>query len=134
MGYVNIGGEVLDGEVLGYGYNMFQHGNREWYVFQNEELAGEAAREYWKDLAENDSSEFADMVGVYVLVQWGLGHYASPGSSSVKSLEEWLDLWLTVPEEQWATYDGTTIYGTVSKDVMDDLGFDEKDVVFYRAN
>lgn len=84
-------------------------GNREWYVAESREVAGEAAREYWADMAANDPTEFACIVGEETLIQWGMGHYAGPGSTSVKSLGDWLDLWLDTPEEQWASYDGAEI-------------------------
>jgi hypothetical protein len=113
---------------------MVSDGNREWYVFQDEEQAGKEAREYWLDMATYDQAEFVYIVGESTLVEWALGNLAGPGSTQVSSLEEWLDLWLTTPEEQWASYDGNVLDGTVSKEVMDELGFDEKEVVFYRHN
>jgi hypothetical protein len=134
VGYVNIDGEVLDVDVQNYEYPMVSHGNREWYVFQDEEHAGKEAREYWMDMAENDQSEFVCIVGENNLVNWALGNMAGPGSTKVSSLEEWFDLWLNIPEEQWASYDGNVLDGTVSKEVMDELGFSDKNVVFYRHN
>jgi hypothetical protein len=77
-----------------------------YYIFEDAETAGKAAREYWKDLAENDPTEFACIVGEKNLIQWGMGHYAGPGSTQVISLEEWLDLHLDIPEEHFASYDG----------------------------
>jgi hypothetical protein len=78
----------------------------EYYLFRDREEAGEAAREYWEDLALNDPREFTCLVGEETLIQWGLGIYAGPGSTHVKSLEEWLNLWLNAPEEHFASYDG----------------------------
>jgi hypothetical protein len=60
-------------------------------------------------MAENDPREFTCMVGETTLVKWGLGQMAGPGTTQVRSLEEWLDLWLTIPEEQWASYDGNEL-------------------------
>lgn len=77
----------------------------EYYIFRDREQAGEAAREYWEDLAQDDPREFACLVGEETLVQWGFGNYAGPGSTQVKSLNEWLDLWLDTPEEHFASYD-----------------------------
>jgi len=134
MGYVKIGDEVLDVEVQTGGYTMVSTGNHDWYVFQDEEHAGEEARSYWEYMANNDKDEFACMVGSETLIDWALGNYAGPGYTKVKSLSEWLDLWLDTPEEQWGTYDGCAEYGTVSKEVMEELGFDDKNVVFYRHN
>jgi len=134
MGYVNIDGEVLDVDVHPNGYATVSSGNREWYVFQDTEQAGEEARDYWENMAEYDQAEFTCMVGESTLIEWALGNYAGPGSTQVCSLKDWLDLWYDTPEEQWASYDGTEVDGTVSKEVMEELGFDDKDVVFYRHN
>ncbi len=79
--------------------------NSEYYLAESTEAAGEKAREYWEDLAQDDPTEFACLVGEKTLVQWGMGHHAGPGSTQVKSLQEWLDLWLKTPEEQFASYD-----------------------------
>lgn len=73
---------------------------------ESSESAGEKAREYWADMVENDPQEFTCMVGEETLLKWALGQFAGPGSTQVQSLEEWLDLWLDTPEEQWASYDG----------------------------
>lgn len=79
---------------------------REFYIFSSSEIAGDVAREYWKDMAENDPREFTCIVGEKALIAWGLGQNYAPGSVGVNSLEEWLDLTSTVPEEHWASYDG----------------------------
>jgi hypothetical protein len=80
--------------------------NEEYYIFESSEQAGEAAREYWEDLAQDDPQEFACLIGEKTLVQWAMGQYAGPGSTQVTSLNEWLDLWLDTPEEHHASYDG----------------------------
>lgn len=79
---------------------------REFYIFPDSETAGEAAREYWADMAANDPQEFACLVGESTLVAWGLGQYAGPGSTQVQSLTEWLDLHIDVPEEHFGSYNG----------------------------
>jgi len=104
----------------------------EWYLAKDSEQAGEAAREYWEDLAQNDPTEFACMVGEQTLVQWSLGQSAGPGYTKVNSLTEWLDLWENVPEEHWATYDGfeqpVTRVGILAQEL------DFIPTVAYRAN
>lgn len=136
MGYVNIEDEILDVEVMQFGDHNFmvRDRNREWYVFQDENVAGEAAREYYKDMAENDPYEIICMVGRDTLIQWGLGRSAGSGYNQVSSLMEWLNLWLDTPEELFASYDGNILTGTVSKDVMNEVGIASKNVVFYRHN
>jgi len=113
----------------------------EYVIFENSEMAGEAAREYWENLAQDDPDEFACLVGKDTLVQWALGQSAGPGSTAVNSLEEWLDLWLTHPEEHFATYDGTEQHFLVNEAVSDELclslNLDDDgwgEIVAYRTN
>ena len=68
--------------------------------------AGEAAAEYWRDMANDDSEEFASIIGTERLCLWALGKFDSYGFSC---LEEFLDAAESVPEEQWATYDGAEL-------------------------
>jgi len=79
---------------------------KEFYLVENQEAAGEKAREYWEDMAQDDPEEFVFIVGSETLLQWGLGNYAGPGLTAVQSLEGWLDLHLDCPEEHFAQYDG----------------------------
>lgn len=133
--FVNIEGDVEEvDKIYGYGYPMIVIGNRDYYVFQDRESAGQAARDYWEEMAQNDPREFACIVGEDTLIQWGMGHSAGPGYTHVNNLEEWLDLHLDCPEEQWGSYDGGELEGTISKALMEELGFDDKNVVFYRHN
>ena len=105
----------------------------EWYVAESNETAGEAAREYWEAMAQDDPEEFASIVGEKTLVAWALGQYAGPGSTQVQSLDEWLDLWLDTPEEHFASYDGNMWDAVLSEALVDELGFGP-DVVAYRHN
>jgi len=87
------------------GYKTIESDKGDFILFEDSEIAGKEAREYWEDMAENDSKEFVCMVGEETLVAWALGQYAGPGSTHVQSLNEWLDLWLNTPEEHFASYD-----------------------------
>ena len=99
-------------------------GAGEYYVAEDSEQAGKRAREYWEDMARNDPKEFACIVSEEVLVSWALGRNAGPGRSKVSSLEEWLDLHLDCPEEQWGGYDGSEIeVEGVSDKLEEELGF-----------
>ena len=113
------------------GYLVELDDKSEWYIFANEEDAGETTKEYWKDMAENDPKEFAWIIGEETLIQWGLGQYAGPGYEKVKSLEEWLNLTAEYPEEQWADYDGFENYGRISKSFQKETGLPHE-VVMYR--
>lgn len=104
----------------------------EFYVAEDGEHAGKAARRYWEELANSDPDEFTCLVGAETLTQWGLGRLAGPGSTLVRSLQEWLDLWLDTPEEQWASYDSDERRVQRSGKVRDELGFIP--TVAYRHN
>jgi hypothetical protein len=129
-------------EVLSYGcLPLLELANgEEWYIAENQEEAGKAARQYWEDLAQDDPQEFTCLVGEKTLVAWSLGQSAGPGSTAVNSLEEWLDLWLDTPEEHFASYDGCEVdVQVVSRDLYGELGFSydpagECSAVAYRHN
>ena len=117
---------------------MIETDGGDFYIAKDSEQAGEAAYEYWKDMARNDPKEFTALVGEEALVQWGLGQYAGPGTTQVQGLEEWLDLWRNIPEEQWASYDGTEQdverINKELKEALEDEGIDWKPTVAYRWN
>lgn len=133
---------VIDGETyevnhirdIGFGdLHELETDDGDFIVAESEETAGAAAREYWEEMAEGDPQEFVHLVGEETLVQWGLGRSAGPGSTHVSSLDEWLDLWLTTPEEQWASYDGSEReVSEVGDDVAEELGY--RPTVAYRSN
>lgn len=96
----------------------------EFIMFPDLETAGQAARAYWKSIAEDDPSEFTCMVGESTLVAWALGQSAGPGTTHVNSLEEWLDLWLDTPEEHFASYDSTErSVEDVTQEAQEEIGF-----------
>jgi len=133
---------VIDGEWLevddvndsGYArLGLLGMGRLEYYVAKDEDAAGEAAKAYWKDLAEHDRQEFVCIVGEENLVAWALGEWAGPGSTQVRSLEEWFDLHKDVPEEHWASYDGDSCtVDDCSEELIEQLGF--KPTIAYRHN
>lgn len=120
-------------EVHHYGHPMIEIGSLEFYVFEDTEAAGKAARKHWEDMAKNDHKEFACLLGEETLIQWGLGQYAGPGYTQVKSLNDWLDLWLDTPEEHFASYDGNECtVNEVDEEAEAEIGF--KPTVAYRHN
>jgi hypothetical protein len=65
-------------------------------IFDSEESAGQEAREYWENyITESPAEEVASILGTNTLIAWALGKYAGPGTTKVKNLNEWLDLYLT---------------------------------------
>lgn len=132
---ITIGGEKYDVDSVedAGDLKMVTIGRLEFYVAEDSETAGKAARARWEDMAENDPKEFACMVGEDTLIQWGMGHYAGPGSEKVKSLQEWLDVTAEHPEEEFASYDGSEQdVDACSPELEEELGF--KPTVAYRHN
>jgi hypothetical protein len=136
---------VIDNEVVevekindnGFGGYLIECNNGcEYHVFCNHDEAGEGAKEYLADMAENDPSEFTCLVGEETLVNWALNQYAGPGNEQVRNLEEWLELTAKYPEEQWASYDGNEIEGAkFNRHFENETGFDNRaDIVLYRSN
>lgn len=127
---IRIDGELF--EVSAVHGNMIETDGGDFHVFVTAEDAGDAAREYWADMAKTDPEEFRCMVGDETLIAWCLGQSAGPGSTHVRSLSAWLDLWLNTPEEHFASYDGNERdvdrFGTVARE----LGFSPS--VAYRCN
>lgn len=132
----------IDGELyhvtrvrkVGYGdvHEIETEESEEFILSEDSETAGEAARERWADMVEHDPEEFTCMVGEETLVKWALGQFAGPGSTQVRSLSEWLDLSLNVPEEEWAGYDGNERTVDRVGKLASELGFTP--TVAYRCN
>ncbi len=93
----------------------------EYYLAESSEKAGEAAVDYWYDMANNDPKEFACIIGEERLVQWLTGSYDKFG---INSIEDFYSEVESVPEEQFASYDGAEL------DVSDELSEDELKEVF----
>ena len=133
--WIKIDGKKIEvNNILTYGdLPELETDDGDFYVAENSEQAGKLAREYWEDMARNDTSEFVAMVSEDTLISWALGKYAWPGSSQVKSLEDWLDLWLDTPEEYWAGYDSEERdVNEASPDLIEELGYSP--TVAYRHN
>lgn len=126
--------EIISKRDIGYGDGVeVETDDGDYILFPSSDDAGEAAREYWEELAANDPGEFRAIVGDENLIQWALGQYAGPGSQQTRSLEEWLDLWINNPEEHWASYNGQEEdVDAISSEAEEDIGFVPN--VAYRTN
>ena len=82
---------------------------REYVLFNNRQVAGDKAKEYWEDMSQNDKSEFVCLVGEDTILAWALGDWGGPGTTKVRCIEDWLDLWTDLPEEHFARYDGEEV-------------------------
>ena len=112
----------------------------DYYLFLDSDVAGQAARDYWEDMAHNDKSEFTCLVGEAALIAWALGDSYAVGSMPTSSLEEWLDLSLSHPEEHFASYDGEERECLINESLADEMGVDWdhngdewQTAVFYRC-
>jgi hypothetical protein len=94
--------KIYDGGYL----PMLDIGRREYYVARDEDQAGEAAAKYWREMAEGDHREFIAMIGEERLVDWAIGRGDSFG---ISGLEDFLERVASVPEEQFASYDGNSL-------------------------
>ncbi len=92
--------------------------------------AGAKAGDRWRDMADHDPKEFACMVGEDTLVGWALGQ--SAGHAGCSSLQEFLELIATVPEEEFASYDGMEREVLRVGTLVNELGFTP--TVAYRSN
>lgn len=109
---------------IGEGIAELTMGDVEYVVALDSETAGQAARDRWEEMARFDPAEFTAMVGEQTLCAWALGQAAGPGYSKVHSLNEWLDLWLDTPEEEWGRYEGTEVeVERVGSELAEELGF-----------
>lgn len=99
----------------------FDEGYTEVFLFEDEEAAGKHVREYWADMVEHDSEEAVEMLGSDNLIQWALGKLAGPGTTQVRSLSEWLDLHLDVPEEHFEN--GPCCIEAIGENLIDEFGF-----------
>ena len=91
------------------------------YVFKDEEEAGKHAREYWRELVEDDPDEAVAILGAENLIQWALGRSAGPGSTKVTSLNEWLDLYKDDPSEHFEM--GPYEIEAIGENIVEKLGF-----------
>jgi hypothetical protein len=135
----------VDGEIIEIG-RVTQHGHggvevtemgcsRTWMLFPDSDTAGTAARDYYAELAQSDPEYFRTLVGSDTLSRWALGQSAGPGSAQVCSLSDWLDLYLSRPEEHFANYDGTECEiesDSVTAEGIEEIGFTPG--VAYRTN
>ena len=104
---------IIDGELMdvdsvhtgGYLPNVYI-GKMDFYVAMNEEDAGKATRKYWQEMAENDKREFLAIIGEERLVGWALGESDNFGCSS---LNDFLDIVEEHPEEEFGSYDGSSV-------------------------
>jgi hypothetical protein len=107
--------------------------SRTWILFEDSDDAGKAARAYYADMAQNDPEYLRTLVGSECLTRWALGQPAGPGSAQVCSLSEWLDLYLSRPEEHFAHYNGDECdVESVTAEGIEEIGFTPG--VAYRCN
>ena len=90
-------------------------------VFKEEEDAGQIARDYWEELIRDDKEHAVEVLGADTLIAWALGEEAGPGTSKVKSLNEWLDLYLESPDEHYDI--GPFHIEAIGENIVEYLGY-----------
>lgn len=104
-------------------------GGKEFYVARDAEHAGEKAREYWEDMANDDPAEFRCIIGDERLIAWALGRSDGFGFTCA---EDFFGAVGDAPQEEWASYDGhEREVGRVGR-AIDEIGFCP--TVAYRHN
>ena len=94
----------------------------EYLFFRTREDAGQYVRDYWEDYVDSESpEEVVAILGAETLISWALGRAAGPGSAKVKSLKEWLDLYLDAPEEHFDS--GPYQIELVAENIEEIIGF-----------
>ena len=90
-------------------------------LFKSEEDAGQSARDYWEEYIRDDRETAIELLGAANLLSWALGEAAGPGSTKVKSLKDWLDLYLDDPSEHFE--EGPLQIELIGENIVEELGF-----------
>ena len=69
--------------------------------FTSRKEAGEISHKIYEDMSIEEPEEFANEIGLPALIAWGKRESYAKGSVAVKSLTEWLDLFLKDPSDYW---------------------------------
>jgi hypothetical protein len=92
----------------------------QFYIARDSEHAGEAVKQYYRDMICDSPDEFKCIIGTETLISWGMGLWAGVA----RNLEGWLSVMARIPERHWGTHDLTEYEITqVSQDIVDDLGW-----------
>ena len=109
---------------------IIEIGNMEFYLASDSESAGEAVRQRWIDMKDNDKEEFRCMIGDDRLIQWACDKSDSYGFSN---FNDFLTAVAKTPEEELASYDSNECEVTeADQELIDKLGFTP--TVAYRHN
>lgn len=103
---------------------MIDIGSRDYYLAPSSEVAGEAVRDRWRDMKDNDKAEFRAIIGDERLIQWACGESDSFG---IDSFDEFLERVGDHPEEELASYDGSEREAEINLVLAEELGWDNTD-------
>jgi hypothetical protein len=108
--------------------------SRSYAVARDDDQAEAAVVAYWNELRDTDPAEFRCIIGDKTLIAWACGQEAGPGTIKAKSFPEWVEKIKSLPEEQFASYDGEALTAKVSPTLAEQLGWDGVDCIAFREN
>lgn len=103
---------------------MIDIGNQDYYLAPSSEVAGEAVRERWRDMKDNDKREFRCLIGDERLIQWACGESDGFG---ISSFDEFLERVGDSPGEELSSYDGEERDARINLPLAEELGWDNTD-------
>ncbi len=127
--------EVDDVSVGGLLPMLSTTGPHEFYIAQDSDQAGEAAKALWQERIDSEPDEFVTMIGAERLIKWAMGQSDEFGMSS---LRDFLSSVANNPAEELASYDSNESDASISKAIADKLQIPCKngwaEVLAYRVN
>lgn len=97
---------------------MIDIGQQDYYVARDSEEAGEAVRQRWIDMKDNDKKEFRCLIGDERLIQWACDESDSFG---ISSFDEFLERVGDAPGEELASYDGEEREANINLPLAEEL-------------
>ena len=116
--------KVNDIWIHGYLQQIRVEGGQAFYLAKDSESAGEAAREYWEDVANEDPEELVALVGAAQIVSWAFG--------VGQNLSDWIDTQEQYPADQWSGWQEELTVNVCGRLLEEELGFIP--TVAYRHN
>ncbi len=123
---IKIDGEIYAvSKILEYGYlPLIIVGEKDFYLARDSKAAGDALREYWEDMANDNPEELVALVGTKQIVSWAFG--------VGQDLSDWIDLKEENPADDWSGWQEELTVAVCGRKLAEELGF--VPTVAYRHN